>query len=79
MTQKTISLPEDTYNKLKAKKRKKETFPDLILRLLGEKTHEDPKPIEKFFGAFEEESDEWGEIEKNLYDKRNQQSGRITH
>ncbi len=79
MTQKTISLPEEIYNKLKAQKKKRETFPDLILRLIKDKPHTDPEPIESFFGAFEDDSDEWEKIEKKLYDKRNRSSGRKVH
>jgi predicted CopG family antitoxin len=59
MTQKTISLPEQVYNKLKSKKRPNETFTDLILRLINEqKQFKGEKSIEAFFGAFEEDSDE---------------------
>ena len=36
MTQKTLSVPEDLYNKLKTKKKNSETFPDLIERLMSE-------------------------------------------
>ena len=70
MTQKTISLPEEVYNKLKARKKTKESFPDLILRLLNEDTKEEEKSIESFFGAFDEDSDEWEDIEKRLYNNR---------
>ena len=76
MTKKSLSLPEDIYNKLKAAKRKKESFPDLILRLLNENKPQEDQPIESFFGAFETESDRWGKIEAKLYDNRMQQSGR---
>ena len=37
MTNKTISLPEDLYDKLKKQKRNGESFPDLIDRLIKEK------------------------------------------
>ncbi len=76
MTQKTISLPEDVYNKLKARKKKKESFPELIVRLLKEDVKEDERSIESFFGAFDEESDEWEDIEKRLYNNRMVSSNR---
>ena len=71
MTQKTISLPEDLYFKLKAKKKKAETFPDLISRLIEEtdrkeKTHK----IMDLAGAFGDDSNEWEKIEKELYEDR---------
>lgn len=71
MTQKTISLPEEVYNLLKSKKRNDETFAEFFLRLLDEKElKEDNIPIESFFGSFEEETEEWEEIEKKLYKAR---------
>ena len=76
MAQKTISLPEEIYDKLKAQKKGRETFPELILRLINEMIHPDPQPIESFFGAFDDDSDEWGKIEEKLYEKRNRASGR---
>lgn len=71
MTQKTISLPEEIYFKLKSKKRKNETFPDLIKRLLNdeEKREEDHK-IMDLAGAFGENSEEWEKIEQELYKDR---------
>ena len=68
MKQKTISLPEDVYNKLKAEKGPEESFPQLILRLL--KKEKIDNSIELLAGAFEEESEEWGKIEKLLYEDR---------
>ncbi|MHA1783937.1 MAG: antitoxin VapB family protein [Candidatus Helarchaeota archaeon] len=65
MTQKTISLPEDVYKKLKAEKKKNESFPQLILRLL--KTREVGGTIEQLAGVFKEESEEWENIEKIIY------------
>ena len=68
MTQKTISLPEDVYQKLKAEKRKNETFPQLILRLI--KKQKINESIDKFAGIFKEDSEEWGKIEEMIYDDR---------
>jgi predicted CopG family antitoxin len=70
MTQKLLCLPEDVYNKLKAAKQKSESLPELILRLLNENNPQDDSSIESFFGAFEEESDQWGKIESKLYNNR---------
>ncbi len=53
---------------LKKQKRKDETFPDLIRRLIhGEKQRE--KDLEKLAGALEED-DEWDEILEDLYNDR---------
>jgi hypothetical protein len=47
--------------------------------LINEQIHDDPKPIESFFGVFDDDSDEWGKIEEKLYEKRNRlQSVRIS-
>ena len=74
MTQKTISLPEDVYDKLKAEKRENESFAQLILRLL--KQEKSKTPIEPLAGIFEQESSEWEEIEKKLYTDRLRSSQR---
>jgi predicted CopG family antitoxin len=77
MTQKTISLPESVYKKLKSKKRTNETFKDLILRLLNEKeAKKEIKDIKAYFGAFEEDSEEWDNIEKRLYKAREESKKR---
>jgi predicted CopG family antitoxin len=66
--QKTISLPEDVYSKLKRLKRENETFADLISRLIQTPSPEtSSNPLEKFFGAFEDQDDAWGKIEERLY------------
>lgn len=78
MTQKTISLPEDVYIRLKQLKADDETFGQLISRLM--KTQEDipdEVPLDAFAGAFgDEDSEEWGEIEKKLYATRMRPSDR---
>ncbi len=77
MTQKTISLPESVYKKLKSKKKTDETFTDLILRLLNEKeAKKEIKNIKAYFGAFEEDSEEWDNIEKHLYKAREESKKR---
>ncbi|MHA1233236.1 MAG: antitoxin VapB family protein [Candidatus Helarchaeota archaeon] len=68
MGQKTISLPEDVYEKLKSEKRDDESFSQLILRLL--KKDRKLIPIEALAGAFEEDSSEWERIEQFLYNDR---------
>ncbi len=72
MTQKTISLPDDVYMKLRDLKRENESFSELILRLMNKETDKGKNiEIENFFGAFEDESDEWEDIEKKIYSARN--------
>lgn len=73
MTQKTLSLPEDLYDRLKEKKGKNETFPELIKRLIDEeekrsKSHQ----IKDLDGAFGDESEEWDKIEKIIYEERSE-------
>ena len=67
MTQKTISLSEEAYNKLKKSKKKNESFSKTILRILGKQDNSD---IMSLAGAFNENSDEWEKIEKILYKNR---------
>ncbi len=77
MIQKTISLPEDLYLKLKAEKGKTETFPDLIKRLLYEEEVRKKKHhISDLAGAFGEDSEEWIKIEEELYNDRLRPSSR---
>ncbi len=71
MGQKTISLPESLYKRLKAKKKPTETFPDLIERLLGETGEQKTPPISSLFGLLEENTeDEWDQIEQKIYADR---------
>ena len=81
MTQKTISLPQDVYNQLKRLKDQDESYGELVMRLINE--HE-KKPgdvaIESFASAFgDEDSDDWGEIERILYQKRRFSTSRDVH
>lgn len=68
MPNKTISLPEEIYFKLKREKRKGETFPELISRLLKEKKNEETK-LESVAGSLKDD-DEWDDILKKLYEDR---------
>ncbi|MBN2152386.1 MAG: antitoxin VapB family protein [Candidatus Lokiarchaeota archaeon] len=72
MTQKTLSLPVEVYERLRHMKSQDESYGDLVMRLINE--HEKKAqgmPIESFAGALsEEDSDDWGDIEKILYQKR---------
>ena len=68
MPQKTISLPEKVYYKLKEKKKRNETFPELILRLLdAEDEREKIGDIMDLAGAFGDDSEEWEKISCELY------------
>lgn len=71
MTQKTISLPEELYDRLKTRKKKNETFSHLIQRLLleGGKIEKD-RNIDDLEGAFGDTSEEWDSIEKEIYQNR---------
>ena len=70
MTQKTISLPEDVYDKLKQKKRENETFTQLINRLMSDDTNQEENiPFEAFIGVFKDDN-EWDAIEQQLRDVR---------
>jgi predicted CopG family antitoxin len=70
MTVKTIAVPESLYEKLKARKKPKETFSDLITRLLDEDECKGKHDISDLFGILGEDDDEWDEIEKQIYDDR---------
>ncbi|MHA1732109.1 MAG: antitoxin VapB family protein [Promethearchaeota archaeon] len=71
MVQKTISLSESVYTRLKARKKPGESFSDLILRLLNTKDPHRGESLEKFFGTLEEEHEgEWDEIMGQLYEDR---------
>ncbi|MBY9019337.1 MAG: hypothetical protein KGD66_10960 [Candidatus Lokiarchaeota archaeon] len=68
MTNKTISLPFETYDKLRKEKHKGESFPELINRLLRRKKSKEKK-LEDLAGVFEKD-DEWDEIIEGLYEDR---------
>ena len=68
MTNKTISLPLETYDKLRKDKRKGESFADIINRLL-KRSKSRKKLLEDLAGAFKED-DEWDTIIEELYQER---------
>ena len=77
MTQKTISLPESTYNELKKVKREGETYSDTIIRLIEKEKKAKKGDISKYFGQLEEGEDgEWDRILNTIYEDRNRPSTR---
>ena len=68
MKNKTISLPEDLYDKLKRQKKKGESFPDLIDRLIKEKKSR-RQQLEALAGSLKED-DEWDQIVNDIYEDR---------
>lgn len=72
MNQKTISLPEEIYLKLKKHKRKGESFPELISRLI-KKEESWEKEIDNLFGCLKED-DEWDKILEDIYEDRKKPS-----
>jgi len=70
MSNKTIAIPEALYNRLKALKKPKETFSDLLSRMVDSQCEHETHDISWFFGILADDSDEWDEIEQKLYDSR---------
>jgi len=68
MKNKTISLPEDIYNRLKMKKKKGESFPELIDRLIKERKTKKVQ-LENLAGSLKED-EEWDQILKEIYEDR---------
>ncbi len=68
MVNKTISLPEDVYFALKKEKRKGESFPQLITRLIKEEKEKEKK-LESLAGSFKND-DEWDDILEDIYEDR---------
>lgn len=72
MTQNTISLNEKAYNLLKKRKKEKETYSDIIIRLC---TTQDQKSEEdfllKYIGAFKDDQEHWDDIENQIRKHRN--------
>lgn len=68
MANKTISLPLETYDKLRKEKRKGESFADLINRLL-KRTKSKTKLLENLAGVFKDD-DEWDRIIEVIYEDR---------
>jgi predicted CopG family antitoxin len=71
MTQKTVSLSEEAYEKLRRVKRTGESFSQVILRLIE---RDENVSILEFAGAFADGSDEWETIEKEIYKRRKEKS-----
>ena len=71
MYQKTISLNEKTYKKLRKIKGPTETYSDLILRLcdLQEKVDEEDILL-KYAGAFKDNAAQWEDIAREIQHNR---------
>jgi len=67
MGYKTISLSDEAYNALKHKKRKKESFNDLILRLASEPAQ---KEILELAGSWQGSKVESDKLLKIIYENR---------
>jgi len=68
MKNKTISLPEELYEKLKRQKKKGESFPELIDRLIKEKKSK-KQQLEALAGVFKEDN-EWDQILNDILEDR---------
>ncbi len=75
MVNKTISLPLETYDKLRKEKRKGESFADLINRLL-KRTKSKTKLLEDLAGVFKDD-DEWDGIIEEIYEDRKRPALRL--
>lgn len=72
MTQRTISLNENAYKKLKKKKRNNESYSDLIIRLVDEEDRKEKEDIFlKFAGVFEDDAEYWSSVEEKITKNRN--------
>jgi predicted CopG family antitoxin len=70
MTQKTISLNENSYKQLKKLKKKNESYSDLIIRLCNLRNPVLNDPLLEFSGIFSEDEELWVEIEKIIQNHR---------
>lgn len=71
MTQKTISLNEKAYKKLKNLKKRGETYSDLVLRLSASQEQSDEDDILlKLIGSFKGDADYWEKIEQQIQQSR---------
>ena len=72
---KTVSLSDEAYNALKRKKKRGESFNDLVLRLVSEP---DQKDILSLAGTWEGSDEETQEIMNLIYENRkNARSSRL--
>ncbi|MFX1259285.1 MAG: antitoxin VapB family protein [Promethearchaeota archaeon] len=71
MTQKTISLNEKAYKRLRKFKRDKESYSDLIIRLCDTQENKEKGDILlKYMGLFKNNSDDWEKVEKEIQKER---------
>ena len=70
MTQKTISLNENSYKQLKKLKKKNESYSDLIIRLCNLRNPVLNDPLLEFSGIFSEDEELWVEIESFIQNHR---------
>jgi len=70
MTQKTISLNENSYKQLKKLKKKNESYSELIIRLCNLRNPVLNDPLLEFSGIFSEDEELWEEIENILQNHR---------
>ncbi|MCJ7651420.1 MAG: hypothetical protein MUP85_22660 [Candidatus Lokiarchaeota archaeon] len=70
MTQRTISLNENSYRELKKLKKKSETYSDLIVRLCNLQNPVLNDPLLEFSGIFSEDEELWEEIENFIQNHR---------
>ena len=70
MTQKTISLNENSYKQLKKLKKKNESYSDLIIRLCNLRNPVLNDPLLEFSGIFSEDEELWEEIENIIQNHR---------
>ncbi|HME52112.1 MAG TPA: antitoxin VapB family protein [Candidatus Lokiarchaeia archaeon] len=68
MVQKTISLTPEVFEKLRRMKNPRESYSDLVTRLLEKETNPMKLKISGFFGTLVESEDgEWDKILENIY------------
>lgn len=71
MTQKTISLNEKTYKRLRRFKKEGESYSDLIMRLCNTQENDEKEDILlKYIGLFKDNSEYWEEVEKEIQKER---------
>ena len=74
MTQKTISLNEKAYKRLKKFKKDKESYSDLIIRLCNTQENEEKEDILlKYMGLFKDNSEYWEKVEKEIQKEQEHQ------
>jgi len=72
MTQKTISLNEKAYKRLRRFKKERESYSDLIMRLCNTQENDEKGDILlKYVGLFKDNSEYWEEVEKEIQEERN--------